>query len=350
MRGARSSWLARVKARTALLVLLGTALVGGTFALARTFASSGIHEIAGVGTVRVETVQDNGPTSRCVDLVILGDGYLAEDLLDGGVYEQDVGRVTQKLFEPEPLRSYRKWFNLHVVRAPSQARGADNSLDSDTKQTLFDCAFESSDGRGIVVRRGKWALRLAQLAPQADAFLLIVNDARHGGGACDLGNGTRAACFTNGEALISVVHEFGHAFAGLGDEYVESSRHNEHQLPTPYGNELYLKSFEPPHDLAEPNVTLAHFVDTTTAATLEASVKWSHFLSLPGAAGRIGAFEGGFYRRVGVFRPERDCKMRTSTSDFCQVCREAIARRIHYVTGREFDDAAYHAAHPIESR
>lgn len=342
MKGARSSWLACVKSRTVLLVLLGTALVGGAFVLARAVAPAGVHEVAGVGAVRVETVRDNGPISRCVDLVILGDGYLAEDLQAGGAYERHVERALAVLFAPEPLRTYSDWFNVHVVHVASRERGAAGRIDASPRKTVFGSALEPH-GLGIRVLRPELVLRLAELVPGADALLLLVNENEEGGTSVELATGRSVAVVTaGGSGMFSVAHEFGHAFADLADEYVG------HQPP--YVDSRLSESSEPLHDLPQPNVTLAHCIDTTSRETIRATAKWGHFLALPNAGESIGAFEGGFYRRFGVFRSERLCKMSELRLDFCNVCREAIARRIHDVTGREFDDAAYHAAHPIESR
>jgi hypothetical protein len=152
------------------------------------------------------------------------------------------------------------------------------------------------------------------------------------------------------------VHEFGHSFGGLGDEYYSSQ--------VSY-NDFYQKGIEP----WEPNLT---------ALTDKKNIKWKSFLDtgtpLPTPwdkssydslgrerskldrlapdyyakreplyqaeqrilksaqfAGLVGAFEGAGYVSEGIYRPAVDCRMFSlSLVDFDPVCSAAISRVIDF--------------------
>jgi hypothetical protein len=269
-------------------------------------------------------------------VVIVGDAYVAEDLEKGGAFERDVGRAVAALFDVEPFRAYRKLFNVHAVYAQSFDRGAEDRLGEDKRRTILDCSFDTADGRLLMYQKPENVMRLAKLAPAADIVLVMVNDPRYGGSGGMIWEHTPAPCFSSLEASVQIaVHELGHSMAELGDEYVDLTEVPRRPMP------------EGTQDLQHPNLTLASFVDLSSPATIASTVKWKHFLALPNAAGVIGAFQGGYYRSSGVYRPEEHCKMRESSEPFCNVCREELAASIHEIVGRKFDHAAYHAANPI---
>ena len=102
------------------------------------------------------------------------------------------------------------------------------------------------------------------------------------------------------------VHEFGHSFAGLGDEYYDSETSYE---------DFYNIKIEP----WEPNIT----------TKVNFAEKWEDMVGTNG----VGLFEGGGYMAKGIFRPREDCRMKTNTAkDFCPVCQRAINRMIDIYT------------------
>lgn len=100
-----------------------------------------------------------------------------------------------------------------------------------------------------------------------------------------------------------VVHEFGHSFGALADEYSTDS----------YDDPYYFSDVEP----WERNIT----------TKVDFDGKWKYMIDsgVPG----VGLFEGAGYQSKGVWRPSEDCRMRTNTAEgFCPVCREAVRRMI----------------------
>jgi hypothetical protein len=154
------------------------------------------------------------------------------------------------------------------------------------------------------------------------------------------------------------VHEFGHSFAGLGDEYyssdvaytdfypadVEPWEPNLTALlegrdlkwghlvadgtpiPTPWEKALY-----------DSLVTVRGDLDTESATYDEDVAKIdaerSGILEESAYSGKVGAFEGAGYASEGVYRPALDCRMFSkSLAPFCPVCMEAIERMIDFHT------------------
>ena len=130
------------------------------------------------------------------------------------------------------------------------------------------------------------------------------------------------------------MHEIGHAFAGLADEYADAGQVHRFPLPTP------------PDDLSAANVTLWRMVDESSADSIAATVKWRHFLELPGARDWPWLYSGGYYRASLVFRPWKSCCMRDG-DEFCPVCDEEVAKAIVACLGETWDDAAWHEQRPL---
>ena len=89
--------------------------------------------------------------------------------------------------------------------------------------------------------------------------------------------------------------------------------------------------------------------DASSFKKLAETVKWGHFLALPGAKNREWTFEGGYYRKTGVFRPWRACRMREHREAFCPICDEEIAKAIVACCGDKWDDAAWHKERPLSA-
>lgn len=140
------------------------------------------------------------------------------------------------------------------------------------------------------------------LAPDVERTMMLVNsrDTGRRGGAGDIFT-TATNTYDLGEVMA---HEYGHSFGDLADEY-------------PDGNTGTYTGTEPD----EPNVST--FLGN----------KWAQWLGFLGPNGTVGAYEGARYWPMGIFRPEPDCKMRTTdagvTIPFCSVCREHLIKRIH---------------------
>jgi len=240
---------------------------------------------------------------KSMKIVILGEGYVREDLETEGEYDKETRRLVDAVVELPPFRYFPDRIEVYVVYVESRQRGADATPDAKDRDTALDAAFYSDgvDQRVLLVHDLEAMERYARKAvPSRDLLLISVNDARFGATA----NALYATASRNAGAG-TMMHEIGHSFGGLGDEYGSIGR----DVPPPLASApLY------------PNLDL-------TADP--ARVKWSSLIGRP-KMDKVGVFEGGFQRNEGVFRPQEFCLMRDSnfTDRYCAVCEEAIYRKL----------------------
>lgn len=322
-------------------------------------SASEIHH--GNRGVNVHTfdVFSNGEAHQKVDVAILGDGYTKEELPK---FRKDVAHFTDVLFSTEPFKHRKKDFNVHAVEIESHASGInqpDKALWVENPLGTTYCSFGSA--RYVLTDENRVVRDYAATVPY-DFLFIIVNTNRYGGGGIFQ---LYATCFTVGETPATAwqadyvfVHEFGHSFAGLGDEYYASS--------VAY-NEFYQKGVEPwePNIAANISRTSLKWNDLVKTQTL-LPTPWNKVVydsmenergklkrDTPGyaerrqaildaersvlenkqLAGTVGAFEGAGYSFTGLFRPSLDCRMFSlSLTDFDPVCTRAINRMIDFYT------------------
>ena len=256
------------------------------------------------------TVINNGPNSNRVNMVFLGDGYTAAQI--NTVYPAHIVAMTNHMFNPppgvitrDPYPRYKNYFNVHRVNVLSVESGADAVPENIFRDTALDAQyfFDGATERLLYINETKAnnALNagLTDAGFNADIRLLTVNDTRYGGGG-----GTYAVyAGGNGSATEVALHELGHSFNGLADEYGG--------FTLPYGGA------EPP----EINVTKNSM-----------GAKWSHWLghNQPGI-GVIGAYQGARYYNTGLYRPSQDSKMRSLDRPFDAISREKIVLDIYNI-------------------
>ena len=321
----------------------------------------------------ITDVRITGDPHDKVDLVFLAEGYTARD---ADKFRADVDRMTAALFAVEPYKSLADRFNVRSVFRPSAERGMDEPRQRAYRKTVLGASFNAFDlDRYMLVEEDHLMHEIAAEAPY-DVLAVLVNSARYGGGSIGLDY-----CVTTVDHAASpqvFVHELGHSFAYLADEYYQSE--------VSY-NDFYPKGVEP----LEPNIT----------ALLDPSrVKWADLLS-PGIAipteygkdriealqaamregraarakaleaakarnlpagdiraiearfkaeesklgakvaavraeyasleDKVGVFEGAGYASKGPYRSMISCLMISSPkNEFCRACRQGISRMIDF--------------------
>jgi hypothetical protein len=261
-----------------------------------------------------EVIQEFGNPENKVDLVILAEGYTREEM---DKFMDDAHRVTGYLFEEEPFKSRKENFNVRTVLSPSPDSGTDVPGEGIYKNTLFNSTFYTFDvSRYLTTSDMKSVYDAAATVPY-DQIYVLVNTKRYGGG----GFYNFLNICSSGHALTKevFVHEFGHGFAGLGDEYYNSE--------VAYEN-FYNLETEP----WEPNIT----------TLVDFSKKWKAMVAVstpvptpraPEYALIVGAYEGGGYTAKGIYSPFIDCRMKSNDAkQFCPVCTDAINRKIDFYT------------------
>jgi hypothetical protein len=249
-----------------------------------------------------------------VDVVIIPEGYSADEM---GKFVEDCQKFTHDMFHYKPYSDNMDKFNIWGILAPSQESGVDIPADGIWKNTIMDFGYYTFDSERYLMTFDNKSVRdIAANAPY-DQIYVLVNSDKYGGGA--IYNFYNVSVNSNSKSAAILIHEFGHGFAGLADEYFDSS--------TSY-NDFYKLDVEP----WEPNIT----------TLVDFDKKWKHLLKkrtpipTPDPVKKkninsLGAYEGGGYVAKGVYRPRYDCMMKTFNGDtFCPACVEAIQRMIDF--------------------
>lgn len=255
----------------------------------------------------------SGDPSNNVDIVFLPEGYTRNEM---GKFVNDVRVLTDSLFTVSPFREYKDRFNISAVLAPSKESGTDNPADHIWRNTVMNSTFYTFNLERYLMTLDYWKVRdLASLVPY-DQIYILVNTSKFGGGA--VYNYYSLTSVDQPFSRYVLLHEFGHGFAGLADEYFDSEVSYENYYPL---------DVEP----WEPNIT----------TMVDFSKKWKKSV-LPGTPvptppgtefiNSVGVFEGGGYVPKGVYRPQINCLMRGNRSDkFCFVCEKSIENMIHWI-------------------
>ncbi len=259
-------------------------------------------------------ILNNGNPETKVDIVILAEGYTKDEM---NKFIEDANRVTNYLFEEEPFKSEKNKFNVKAILTPSVDSGTDIPGENIYKNTIFNSSFYTFDiPRYLTTTDMKTIYDAAAQVPW-DQIYVLVNTKQYGGGG--FYNFVNVCSADNKLTKQVFVHEFGHGFAGLGDEYYSSSVAYE---------DYYHLEIEP----WEPNLT--------TLVNFESKWKSEVADSIPIPTPRtheyeksVGAFEGGGYMTKGIYSPFMDCRMKSNVAKmFCPVCREAVKSVISYYT------------------
>jgi hypothetical protein len=274
-----------------------------------------------LGTTRIV---DHGPPGERWNLVVLGDGYRANQMAK---YAQDAARFCTTLQATPPFDSVWSGINLYRVDVTSTDSGADDPTGcggpGTTARTYFDASFCNNGARRLLLVDQGTAITVAdQQVPQWHSIVVIVNSTVYGGSG-----GAVATYSLAPDAEEIALHELGHSAFGLADEY-------ESYLGCGVDTD---RDRHPDQEPAEPNVTV-----NTDRATL----KWRSLVAAntpipttrnadcsqcdpqpnPLPAGTVGLYEGAHYYHCGAYRPQFDCRMRRLNHPFCAVCSQQIRR------------------------
>jgi hypothetical protein len=295
------------------------------------------------------TLQKNGDSSHKVDLLILGDGYTAGERTK---FESDARRMMEALFKEEPFKSHRKDFNVWAICPPSQESGINRPSSGRYRRSPLGCSYDAfGSERYILTYENKVVRDIASYAPY-DCLQILVNDKTYGGGGIFGLYGTTS--IDNEFSPYIFVHEFGHHFAGLADEYYTSdvAYQSTEQRPEPWEPNVTANPKQPKwSNLLTPSVPLPtpwkkdEFESKSVAyqakrkeirdqnlpeSDMEAlfrehSAQETLLLGKDKYSGKIGAFEGANYEATGYYRSQTDCIMFTRNPvPFCASCQEAI--------------------------
>jgi hypothetical protein len=248
-----------------------------------------------------EALLQNGPVENHVDLLFVAEGYRAGEL---DKFRKDAARFAQYLFEYEPFKSRKTDFNIWILPLVSEDSGPSLPQHDFWAHTALYSAFHTFYLERYLTLPDFSLLAKAVSGAPFDALFVLVNSTRYGGGGIYNYYGIGTSDHPLSKEVF--VHEFGHSFAGLADEYYESEV-------------AYLDMYPTDVEPWEANIT----------TRVDFASKWEDMMDIPG----VGLFEGAAYMAKGMYRPAEDCRMHTNRAPaFCPVCQRAIERIIDYFT------------------
>ena len=298
-------------------------------------------------------LQKSGDSAEKVDFLILGDGYTAAER---GKFEAQARKVMELLFQQTPFKEHRQDFNVWALCPPSKESGISRPSTGVHKRTPLGTTYDAFGSERYVLTFDNRAFRdLAAQAPYEFVEILTNSETYGGGGIHNLYSTASAGNSTIGYLFV---HEFGHHFAGLADEYYTSDvavtnspsrmepwepnatadpKHPKWAsllspgvpLPTPWKKD----EFEA-HSHAYQKERRAIRAANKPEAEMDAlfareKVFETRLLGTDTHSGKVGAFEGANYEAKGYFRSQEDCLMFTrNDAGFCAACRAAIERVI----------------------
>ncbi len=323
-------------------------------------AARHVNPVDRVSEYPVHQLLVNGPAEGKVDLLMLGDGYTAAEM---DKFHADAKRLSDALFREEPYKHRKGDFNLYAIDTPSAETGISRPHDGVYKRSALGSTYSTFDSQRYVLNVDNRRLREIAAAVPYDYLVILVNEKTYGGGGIFRWQATAAA--SNSVADYLFVHEFGHHFAALADEYYTSSIAytlseavtvepwepnltallpggklkwadlvaEGTPLPTPWAKEVFEQN-SIATQAERQRLREAHAAEELLDGLFDKQRIFETKLlgELP-YSGKVGAFEGGGYRQRGYYRPQTDCLMFTRDKvGFCAVCRRAIEAVIDHYT------------------
>lgn len=240
-------------------------------------------------------IQAPADSSHCIHLAFLAEGYTEEEMPK---YEKDVHRAVEAIFRHEPFKSFRKNFCIVAVKSASQESGVSVPRAGQWRKTAVGAHFDTFYSSRYLTTPNLCKVHDLLAGIPYEHIIILANTKTYGGGGIYGQYLLATTDHPSSEPVI--VHEFGHSFCGLADEYA----YENEQIP------MY------PHDVEpwERNIT----------TQVDFQGKWEN---IPDA----GMYEGAGYSLRGVYRAYKDCRMRSNdTPDFCKACQKALQEYIRF--------------------
>jgi IgA Peptidase M64/Peptidase M64 N-terminus len=309
---------------------------------------------AAAGTIW--TLFENGPSAEKVDLLIISEGYTEAQLPK---FRKDAARLVSALFAEEPFKSRKPSFNVRGLNLPSPQAGVNRPNAGVFRRTPASAEYNIFDSERYVLTLDNRALRDAASAAPYEFIEILVNEQTYGGGG--IFNDQATAAVDSAFAEYVFVHEFGHHFAALADEYYTSDVAYETgspskqepwepnvtaladpatlkwrdlvspgtPLPTPWEKEAFETHSREIQERRRA-IRKRNAPEAEMDALFREQREWEEkFLAGMKSSKAVGAFEGASYEPRGLYRPQADCIMFTRDRvGFCRVCQRAIGRII----------------------
>ena len=248
-----------------------------------------------------ETLLQAKDTTKCIHIAFLAEGYQQHEM---PTFINDAKIAIEALFAHEPFKSMKERFNIVAVKSPSADSGTSEPGNGIWKQTALSSHFDTFYSDRYLTTLNLKDLHNLLAGTPYEHIIVLVNTEKYGGGG--ILNSYNLSMTHHPKYRPVVVHEFGHSFAGLADEYAYETE----DIP------MY------PHDIEpwEKNIT----------TKVDFHGKWEDMI---GKDSKAGLYEGAGYSLKGVYRAYPDCRMRTNENpEFCDVCKRILQNVIDFYT------------------
>jgi hypothetical protein len=298
----------------------------------------------------VYDVVENGDPHKKVDIVVLSEGYTADEMDE---FRRDADKFADALLSAEPFASRKEDFNIRAVQVPAPNSGLNHPQQDIYNRSALSVQYGAFGSQRYALGYDNRKIRDAASAVPYEYTAIIMNDSIYGGGG--IYNLYITAAADNAFHDYLFVHEFGHHFASLADEYYTSSTayemgsdiiepyelnvttHTEKDkikwgdmideetpLPTPWGQEKFDKHGNKIQKKRE-ELRAEKADEKTMEKLFKKQREWEeNYLRNVEHAGEIGAYEGAMYHSKGIYRSEPSCIMFIRTEEFCAACQRAI--------------------------
>lgn len=267
-----------------------------------------------------EYLLHSGSSKECIDIAIIAEGYTDAEM---DIFMKDARTACDEIFAYEPFASHKNRFNVVAVKLASKQSDVSVPQHNAWRETALNSNFHTFYSPRYLTTNSVHLIHDALVGIDYEHLIILANTDTYGGGG--IYNSYTLTTAHNPLFKPVVVHEFGHSFGALADEYFyEQADHTEG---------TYKLGYEP----WEQNITtLVDFeskwkdmIDKGTPIPTEPTDKRKEKYT-------IGAYEGGGYMTKGMYRPAVICRMRDNVAtQFCAVCQRAIERVILYNTEQE---------------
>ncbi len=276
-----------------------------------------IHDRSAQQPLPYTYMHKGGDSKECIDVVILAEGYTAEEM---ELFMEDARITTDEILSYEPFNSHREKFNFIAIASPSKDSNVSVPQDGAWRETAVGSNFMTFYMERYLTSGNVYAMYDLATNIPCEHFIILANTDTYGGGG--IYNSYTLTTAHHKDFRPVVVHEFGHSFGGLGDEYF--------YLTVDNNDEMHSLSHEP----WEPNITTLVDFDSKWADMVEKGIEIPTKVTEERSKNyTVGVYEGGGYRAKGIYRPVDVCRMRNNTAErFCPVCERAIEQVILHQT------------------
>lgn len=275
-----------------------------------------IRKMGKEGILPWKYIHQGGDSKEAIDVAILAEGYTEKEM---DLFWQDCHMSVNAFLTHEPFKSLGDKFNFIAVFSPSKESGVSIPHKNLWVNTALGSNYDTFYSERYLTTLKLKTVHNALSGIPYEHIIILANTENYGGGG--IYNSYMMSSAHHAKTRPVIVHEFGHSFAGLGDEYYYDDQY-ETQYPT---------DTEP----WEPNLTTlvnfdAKWKDMLTPAQLQSIPTQPDGKNL---FTQLGVYEGGGYSSKGVYRPTQECRMKINEAPvFCPVCDRAIRRIVRYYT------------------